>query len=50
MSFFELLLIMMLCIILLKPNDIELIVKSIGTMLIKANKYINEIKKTLFHL
>lgn len=46
----ELLLILVLCIILLKPKDIEFIIKTITTVIIKINKYVHQFKKDFFNL
>lgn len=50
MSIMELLLIVVLSIILLKPNDIEFLLKTISNIIIKINKYIYEIKNDLLKL
>jgi Sec-independent protein translocase protein TatA len=47
MSLPELLVITILCIILLKPKDIEIITKNILSIITKINKIIHEIKNNL---
>lgn len=49
MSISELMLILILSVILLKPNEIESILKNIVFIIVKINKYIHEIKKNLFN-
>lgn len=46
----ELAIILLLCVILLKPKDIEFLIKNIAQIILKLNKYINQIKKDLFNL
>ncbi|HIH2762924.1 MAG TPA: hypothetical protein ACYCDA_01160 [Candidatus Azoamicus sp.] len=46
----ELTLILLLCVILLKPKDIEFLIKNITQIILKVNKYITQIKKDLFNL
>ncbi|CAB3976425.1 Uncharacterised protein [Candidatus Azoamicus ciliaticola] len=46
----ELAIILLLCVILLKPKDIEFLIKNITQIILKINKYINQIKKDLLNL
>lgn len=46
----ELILILLLCIILLKPKDITFLIKNITQIILKINIYINQIKKDFFNL
>jgi len=46
----QLILILLLSVILLKPKDIELLIKTSTKIIIKINKYINQIKNDLFKI
>lgn len=46
----ELIVILALCVILLKPKDIEVIIKNITHIILKINKYIHQIKKDFLNL
>lgn len=50
MKIYELLIIIILAIILLKPNEIEYLIINTGKIIIKINKYIYEIKKNMLKL
>lgn len=47
MSLSEIILILLLCILLLKPKDIQNIIKNISTLIININKYINIFKEQI---
>lgn len=46
----QLIVIVLLCVLLLKPKDIAFLIKNITNIIIKANKYINQIKDDLFKI
>lgn len=46
----QIVLILLLCVLLLKPKDIEFLIKTLTNIIIKANKYINQIKNDLFKI
>ncbi len=46
----QFILILLLSVILLKPKDIELLIKTSTKIIIKINKYINQIKNDLFKI
>lgn len=50
MRTWELVIIILLCILLLKPSDIKILIKNISNIIININKYIYEIKKSIIKL
>ena len=47
MGIWELTLIILLSVLLLKPKDIKILTKNISSLIINLNKYIDSIKETI---
>jgi len=47
MGVWEFSIIILLCVLLLKPNDIKILTKNLSTLIIHINKYINSIKENI---
>lgn len=47
MGTWEFIIIILLCILLLKPHDIKILTRNVSNIIISTNKYINSIKENI---